>query len=434
MPFKVLIVGGAGGMGRWCAGVFNNAGFDVCISSRRSSPELEDLARAMSVCLVRPEDARDFDIVVLSVPMPVVEEMAALVGPRMKAGALLMDLSSLKKAPVEAMLGHTPASVEVIGTHPLFGPGSDGRGRAVVLVPTERSSKWLPILRDILSDAGLSVTMATAEEHDRRVGITQALTHYMYIAWGRAMERLGVDLKVNDDYGTPVYEITRELAGRVLSNDPELYTLIQTSSGAGEARRAYLEACAELSGYIESGDLEHFEKTFETVAAFYGDTEGAKKRSGRILEKVMEDRLFVLDSVGSERAFQVAKASNAVYGIVREAGRHDFVLETPEGALTLRYEDVMPMDDAGLRDLKMRTGSPIGRDIQVKMPIGANPAVLQWALGRIDGVLCVDSMTRDALGPEYVLYKFTIEVQADHSEETLQRVLTTIWGLGLEVK
>ena len=431
MPFKVLVVGGAGGMGRWCAGLFNNAGFDVCISSRQ---DVSELAHAMSVCVSRPEEAGEFDVVVLSVPMGAMDEVASAVGPRMRKGSLLMDLSSLKKAPVETMLRYAPPEVEVIGAHPLFGPGSGDKGRTVILVPTKRSKRWLPIMKDILEEEGLRVTTATAAEHDRRMAVAQALTHFMYVAWGRALEHLHINLKEMDEYGTPVYELTRELAGRVLSNDPEMYALIQSTPEAGVVRQAYVDACLELSLYIGSGEAGRFVEAFESAAKHYGDTEGAKRRSERVMRKAIEDRLFVLDSVGAERAFKVESEPHAVYGTIKKANRDDFVLETPEGTLEFRYEEVTPMGDEGLQELKMRTQPRITRDILVKMPIGADPAVLRWAITRIEGVIDVDSQTRDALGPEYVLYRFSLDVQADRSEETLQRVLTTIWGLGLEVK
>jgi prephenate dehydrogenase len=304
----------------------------------------------------------------------------------------------------------------------------------VILVPTKRSKRWLPIIKDLFEDEGLRVTTATAAEHDRRMAVAQALTHFMYVAWGRALERLNVNMKEMDEYGTPVYELTRELAGRVLSSDPELYALIQSTPEAGVARQAYVDACQELSAYIGSGEPGSFIEAFESAAEHYGDTEGAKRRSERIMRKAIEDRLFVLDSMGVERAFKVESEPHAVYGIIKKANREDFVLETPGGVLALRYEEATPMGDEELQELKMKAQPPITRDILVKMPIGADPAVLRWAITRIEGVIDVDSETRDALGPEYVLYGFTIDVQADRSEETLQRVLTTIWGLGLEVK
>lgn len=431
MPFKVLVIGGAGSMGRWCASLFNEAGFDVCISSRRDAA---DAAREMSVCVSKPEEAGEFDVVVLSVPIDAIGESAAIVGPRMRRGSLLMDLSSLKKAPVEAMLKHAPPGVEVIGAHPLFGPGSGGKGRTVALVPTERSARWLPILTDVFRDAGLHVATVSAGEHDRKMAVVQALTHFMYVSWGRTMEQMGVDIKALDELGTPVYGITKELAGRVLSSDPALYALIQSSPEAGEARRAYVESCAELATFMDVGERERFMEAFKSAAVYYGDLEGAKKRSDRLMSKSIEDRLAVSRSIGLERGFLVECEPHEVYGIVREANREDFVLETPGGLLTLKYEEVTPLDEEGLRVLKARTLPSISRDILVKMPIGADPAMLQWALTRIDGVLNVKSETRDALDPNYVLYHFTLNVQADHSEETLQRVLKTIWGLGLEVK
>ena len=162
----------------------------------------------MSVCVSRPEEAGQFDVVVLSVPMTAIDEIAAEVAPRMRQGSLLMDLSSLKKAPMEAMLKYAPPGVEVIGAHPLFGPGSGGKGRTLVLVPTERSRRWLPILEDLFEEEGLHVTTSTAAEHDMRMAVAQALTHFMYVAWGRAMERLDIDIKAMDEYGTPVYELT----------------------------------------------------------------------------------------------------------------------------------------------------------------------------------------------------------------------------------
>ena len=93
MPFKILIVGGAGGMGRWCASLLKNAGQDVSISSRGDASVI---ARSLGAGVSRPEHAGDYDIVILSVPIDAIEEAASEAAPHMRPGALLMDLSSLK--------------------------------------------------------------------------------------------------------------------------------------------------------------------------------------------------------------------------------------------------------------------------------------------------------------------------------------------------
>ncbi len=429
MPFKVLVVGGAGGMGRWCARLFKRTGFDVSISSRRDA---RDIASSMGVRLSRPESASTFDIVVLSVPIDAVEDMAAAVAPRMKPGSLLMDLSSLKKGPVSSMLKHSPPGVEVIGVHPLFGPDSDGRGRTVVLVPTARSERWLPIIKDLFVDEGFNVLEATADDHDKNMAVVQGLTHFMYLAMARAMENSHVNMQDASAFKTPVYGITKELVGRVLSQSPGLYALIQSSDDAKELRHAYIEACRELAAKLDTGDLKGFILDVESAAQYYGDTAGAKKRSERILQRAMEDKISVMDAIGKERAFDLG--GKAIYGIVKNAGPDSFTLETSEGTLALKYEDVLPISGAILEALKAGILPFISREILVKMPIGADPATLKWVISHIDGVRCVDVETMDAMGHDHILCRFAISVPAEDSEEALQKILKTIWSLGLEVK
>jgi len=423
MPFKVLVIGGAGGMGRWCASLFKGAGLDVAIGSRQDASEA---ARSLGVKAAKAEDAGHFDIVVLSVPIDAVEEVASKAAPRMRPGSLLMDLSSLKARPVEAMLSHAPAGTEVIGAHPLFGPGSEGRGRSIVLVPTERSERWLSIVRDIFADAGYGVLETTAEEHDKAMAVVQGLTHFMYVAMGRTMEKAGVDLKETSAFRTPVYGITKDMLGRVLSQSPELYALIQSSKDAGRIRDAYVDCCRELALALDAGDTEAFIRDFEDAARYYADTAGARKRSERLIRCALEPRLEALEAVGKERAFDFD--GRVLSGIVKSAGADDFTLETPDGPMTLKYEDVLAAEPCGNGE------RIVGRDIMVKLPIGADPSVLQWVLERIDGVKCAGFETADALGPDFVACRFTVSVSAGRSDEVLQKVLKTIWGLGLEVK
>jgi prephenate dehydrogenase len=429
MPFKVLVVGGAGGMGRWCARLFKRSGFDVYISSRKDASEA---ARSMGVHLSGMDFADAYDIIVLSVPIDAVAEVASKIAPRMKRGSLLMDLSSLKKKPVEAMLKFAPPGAEVIGVHPLFGPESGGRGRTIVMVPASGSERWAPVIKDLFSDEGFNVVVSTAEEHDMNMAVVQGLTHFMYISMALALERASVDVGMTSAFKTPVYGITMELVGRVLSQSPELYALIQSSEEARALRRAFVEASRELALKLDTGDIPAFIRDFESAARYYGDTAGAKKRSERIIQMEMEDRLSIMDAIGKERAFVLD--GKAVYGVIRQAGPDTFTLETLNGMLTLKYEDVSRISGKALETLKSGVEPLIRRDIMVKMPIGADPDVLKWVLTKIEDVRCVDVETIDALGPDNVLCHFTISVPAEESEKSLQQVLKTIWSLGLEVK
>jgi prephenate dehydrogenase len=429
MRYKALVVGGTGAMGRWCAGFLKQAGLDVSIASRGDAAEA---AAALGVKQVPVEEAGNIDIVVLSVPIDAIEKTAARAAARMRPGSLLMDLSSLKKGPMAAMLRHAPPGVEVIGVHPLFGPDTDTlEGCNVVLVPADRSGRWLPIMTGLFETAGARVVVATAEEHDAKMAIVQGLTHFMYIAWGAALERLGVRPDELMAFQTPVYGMTREMAGRVLSQSPGLYTLIQAGEDVQPVRAAFLKACGDLSKMADCGDLAGFGAAFRSAAEHYGDTAGARARSERLLRLIRETAL-VREAPGSERAF-LLRSGRRVYGVIREVRSDDFMLETPSETLVIRYDEATPLGPEWLNRLK--GGYPIiGRDILVKLPIGADATVLRWVLTKIEGVTGVEAEIYDALSPDYVVYRFMVDVSPGQSDETLQRVLSTIWGLGLEVK
>lgn len=428
-PYKALVAGGAGAMGRWCTGFLKQAGLDVSIASRGDASEA---AAAMGVVQVPVEDAGNFDIVVLSVPIDAIDSMAARTAPRMRPGSLLMDLSSLKKGPMAAMLRHSPHGVEVVGVHPLFGPDvSDVDGRNVVLVPSDRSSRWMPIVTGLFEGAGARVSIATAEEHDAKMAVVQGLTHFMYVAWGLTIEKLDVSPDDLRAFQTPVYSVTREMAGRVLSQSPELYALIQSGENVQPVRAAFIEACHDLSKMADCGNLQGFMAAFRSAAGHYGDTAGARARSERLLQAV-RDAALVRETPGLERAF-VLLDGRRVYGVVKDVRSDDFTLETPSETLVVRYDEARPLGPEWLSRLK--GGYPaIGRDILIKMPIGADATVLRWVLMKIEGVTGVETEIFDALNPDYVVYRFTIDVSPGRSDETLQRVLGTIWGLGLEVK
>jgi len=430
MPFKALVIGGSGDMGRWCALLMKRAGFQVSISSRR---DVRALAESMGVGAASVEDAGQFEMVVLSVPIDAVEGTSAHVGPLLKPGSLLMDLSSLKTGPVASMLRHTPPEVEVIGAHPLFGPGLESlEGRTIVLVPTERCERWLSIIKDVFESAGASIVISTSEEHDRKMAIVQGLTHYMYICWGRTIERLSIDISDLDAYRTPIFSITKDMAGRLFSRNPEMYALIQSSPDVRPARRAFIDSCEEISALTDSGNMEGFADIFSSIAMHYGDTGVARARSERLVRLEQEESATIKRSTGMERAFSLA-SGRKVYGVIKEARRDDFVLETPSETLVLRYDSVTPLEQESLMGLK--DGSPrIGRDILVKMPIGADARIMGWALSKIEGVTGVRHETHDAMSPDFVVYRFTVGVQPGQSDEILQRVLATIWGLGYEVK
>jgi len=160
---KVLILGGTGEMGQWFTRFFKERGYEVTVWGKGGKVEV---ARKLNVPFASDLEAAipENDIVIVSVPINATEETIEEVAPKMKAGSLLMDFTSTKVKPVEAMQRFAPAGIEILGTHPMFGPTIPTiRGQTVILVPVKgRSEKWFPGIRQLFEEGGAHVEITTA--------------------------------------------------------------------------------------------------------------------------------------------------------------------------------------------------------------------------------------------------------------------------------
>ncbi len=122
----------------------------------------------------------------LCVPISQMERLCRRLGPLLTPGQLVMDTCSVKEEPLRLMLELFPESVEVLGTHPLFGPETGRQGIAgleVVLCPGRGSR--VPKVKQYLETLGLNATLTTPAEHDRAMARTQALFHFLAQGFSR---------------------------------------------------------------------------------------------------------------------------------------------------------------------------------------------------------------------------------------------------------
>ncbi len=284
--YKMLIVGGTGETGSWFARYFRDHGFDLSIWGPSGKVHVAD-ALGVKYAHDLMKAVSDSDIVVLSVPIDRTPEVARMVAPRIKKGALLMDLTSLKVDPVRAMAESAPPGVEVLGAHPLFGPTMPSiKGQTIILTPVAgREGRWSAMIKSIFEGDGARVEMLSPEEHDRMMAVVQALTHFAYIAIGATLRSLNFDVSRSRRFMSPVYEVMIDFVGRILDQNPELYASIQMNPFAKEVRKAFIAECVHLSESVEAGDLEEFKRVMREAAEHFGDTHSALLRSDRIINQ-----------------------------------------------------------------------------------------------------------------------------------------------------
>jgi len=285
MATKILILGGTGETGSWFARYFKEKGFDVAVWGPSGKV---DVAGRLGVRYAHDKlaEVEQSDIVLVSVLIEKTVEVIREVAPRMHAGSLLMDVTSIKSAPMKAMRTFAPKGVEVLGTHPMFGPTMPSlRGQTIILTPAEgKSGKWLPAIRSLFESDGAKIEVLDADEHDEIMAVVQALTHFAYIGIGATLKSLDFDVQRSRKFMSPVYEIMIDFVGRILDQNPELYASIQKNPKAMRVRQNFVTECMKLCEKADAGDLEGFKQIMREAAEHYGGTHEALERSDRIIK------------------------------------------------------------------------------------------------------------------------------------------------------
>jgi len=248
--FPIGIIGGTGGMGKWFASFFQQEGYSVQISGRSTGPTPRQMAA-------------DCPVVIVSVPIEATEAVIRKIGPCLPRDSVLMDLTSLKEAPVRVML---EASIsEVIGLHPLFGPRVASLDGQNIAVCPARGERWLPWLKDVLEKNGANLVETTPEGHDKMMALVQVLNHFNTLMLGLTLAGSGVSPEELRRFSTPVFRERLDHLRRIITH-PDLYAhLVADNPHTGKLLDSYRKNLDELHSLLPIGDVAALTKMIKNM-------------------------------------------------------------------------------------------------------------------------------------------------------------------------
>ncbi len=239
--FEIGIIGGTGGIGRWFDPFFKGAGYTVHVTGRHSGMSLDDLARTCPV-------------VIVSVPIEATLEVIAEIGPKMKKYSLLMDFTSLKEEPVQAMLHHS--SSEVMGCHPLFGPDVPSITDQNIILCPARVDAWKEWPKEIFEGSGARVTETTPKRHDEIMAVVQGLNHFNAMMMGLTLRDAGMDNGEIERFSTPNFTSRLAIVEKTFKT-PRLHSeIIIRNPDIANILDLYEENLSQLKRLIREGDIE----------------------------------------------------------------------------------------------------------------------------------------------------------------------------------
>jgi prephenate dehydrogenase len=223
------------------------------ISVFDSGPGMEE-ARKAGYRTGSLEEIAALSIVLLCVPISRFRDLLKEMAPHLKEGTLVADACSVKEVPVSEMRTLLPSHVEILGTHPLFGPRTAAQGlqgKKIVLCPVR--VRHVPAIAAFLKRLGLTVLVSSPEAHDRAMASTQAVVHFL----GKAFHSAGLGPA---EMATPGYETLISLLGVVRTDTVELSRDLQTFNRfAGSVRERLIEAMMEVHENLKKSEKKESE-------------------------------------------------------------------------------------------------------------------------------------------------------------------------------
>lgn len=208
----------------------------------------EKEAKELGVKQVTIEEACDNEIVIPCVPVQYLEVLLRDMKPFLKPDTWVVDVSSVKVKPLKMMADILPSTVQIIGTHPLFGPmsGQNGiEGLNMVVCPSteEIDNKLVRFFEDKLK---LNVLVRTPEEHDKQMAYVQALTHFV----GRAVNEMDIP---DVEQKTKAYEYLLDIKRTLGQDSLDLfYTIENENPFAKEVRESFITELVKLNDSLKS--------------------------------------------------------------------------------------------------------------------------------------------------------------------------------------
>lgn len=249
---RVLVIGGAGKMGRWFVRFLSSQGFAVDVADPvgpvADYPHHPDWRAA----------PRDYDVTVVAAPLRASADILSEMAERPPTG-LVFDIGSLKSPLRRGLLALRRAGARVTSVHPMFGPDTEllsGRHVLFVDVGVPEATREA---RELFESTMAVTGEMDLESHDRVVAYVLGLSHALNIAFFTALAESGEAAPVLARLSSTTFDEQLSVSSRVAAEDPRLYFEIQSLNDYGtESLSALLYAVERLRSVVRAGDEQGF--------------------------------------------------------------------------------------------------------------------------------------------------------------------------------
>jgi cyclohexadieny/prephenate dehydrogenase len=216
------------------------------------------------------------DLIVIASPIGTNGDIARAIAPRLKPGAIVTDVGSVKRAVIDAVAPHIPQGVHFVPGHPLAGTEHSGpeagfaelfQGRWAILTPLAGGS---PAATEKVAAfwraAGSKFATMDPDHHDQVLAITSHLPHLI------AYTIVGTAADLADDLKQEVIQYSasgfRDFT-RIAASDPVMWRdiFVNNKDAVLEVLQRFTEDLTALQKAIRRGDGDTLQDRFTRTRA-----------------------------------------------------------------------------------------------------------------------------------------------------------------------
>jgi prephenate dehydrogenase len=285
---------GAGKMGIWFAKFCKEKGNTVVLAGRNAETmaKLKDELQVETTTDFQ-EAVQNANNVLICISISSFEEIVKKIAPNTHKGQVVMDICSIKEHPVNIMHQYIKDAT-VLGTHPVFGPGSNGIAhKAYVLTPTNPQEETVAEqYKQWLEKEGANVFVMTPKKHDDLMSIILGLPHFIGLVTCETLLEQK-DFAESKKLAGTTYRMLLTLAEATAQETPDLYANVQTKlSDLGKMEELFIQNAQTWLDLMKNKDtngimtrMNHlraklakidsdYNKSYETMYRMLQSTEG----------------------------------------------------------------------------------------------------------------------------------------------------------------
>jgi len=250
---------------------------------------------------------QDADLVILATPILTILDIIPKIAPRVKSGAIVTDVGSVKGAIVECARRNFRDDVLFIGGHPMAGSEKEGIAAAdpflfenavyVMCLPeSERAESLNSRLTEfigLIEATGARILFLQPDVHDK---VAAAISHLPQMLAVALMNMVGELNETNPSYLQLAAGGFRDLT-RIASSPFKMWSdiLATNSKAIIEALSSIISRLSSFKSEIEKSDLSAFEQEFNKAKTLRGEI---PKNTKGFLKTLYDVFVFVPDRPG----------------------------------------------------------------------------------------------------------------------------------------